>query len=762
MKATILKRTIGALLTISSIGGANATAADDQPPTIAQLSAPAGAPNVVLVLLDDVGFGAAGSFGGPVSTPALSTLANEGLSYNRFHTTAICSPTRASLLTGRDAHIAGVGTVMNVANSYPGYRGILKKETATIAEVLRQHGYNTAAFGKWHLAPDWESSPAGPFDRWPTGVGFEKFYGFLGGETDQFEPTLYNGTSPVMRPKGESYHLTEDMTTQTINWLRTQHALTPEKPFMVYFAPGATHAPHQAPAEWIERFQGKFDTGWDAMRKATFARQQQLGVIPANAQLTTRPEQLPAWDDLNTDEQRVAARLMEAYAGFLAHTDAQIGRLIQSLKDSQQFDNTLFVYIVGDNGGSAEGGLLGGINYMGELQGLPEPLSRKLQRINDIGGPNSYTNYPAGWAWAMNTPFQWVKQIASHLGGSRNPMVLSWPKGIKTSGEIRTQFSHVNDLAPTILEAAGIDAPASVNGIKQLPMDGTSLLYSFNDATAKERHTTQYFEVFGNRAIYHDGWMASAFHGRMPWTAGLGNHKKSFAEDQWELYDLRNDFSQARNLAHEQPKQLKKMQALFDQEAKRAGILPLRDASHIRTPMPGLNLDRNVFTYYPGAVAIPESEAPPMLNRSWSLQAKLQLTDSRAHGVIATIGGTGAGWSLYLDQTGTPVFEYRLFEITRQTLKAKTPVSTGEHDLTVDFTYDGKGYAKGGLLKLTMNGVTQAEVRLPATPPAFFSIDETFDLGIDTGSPAGAYPNKAELGYPLTPDVLQRVTIETQ
>jgi arylsulfatase len=454
--------------------------------------------------------------------------------------------------------------------------------------------------------------------------------------------------------------------------------------------------------------------------------------------------------------------MMEAYAGFLAHTDAQIGRLIQSLKDSQQFDNTLFVYIVGDNGGSGEGGLLGGVNYMGELQGLPEPVSRKLQRLDDIGGPDSYSNYPAGWAWAMNTPFQWIKQIASHLGATRNPMVLSWPKGIKASGELREQFSHVNDLVPTILEAAGIKAPASVNGVKQLPMDGTSLLYSFNDATAPERHTTQYFEVSGNRAIYHNGWMASAFHGRMPWTVGVGGYSKGFEEDRWELYDLRNDFSQARDLANEQPKRLKQMQARFTQETKRVGIFPLRDASDVRTPMPNLIQGRKIFTYYPGAVAIPESAAPPMFNISWGLQADLQLAASGAQGVIATIGGTGAGWSLYLDQSGTPVFEYRVFEVTRQTLKAKSPLSPGQHNLNIDFVYDGGGYGKGGLLSLTVDGKKEAEVRLAATPPAFFSIDETFDLGIDTGSPAGTYPANAELGYPLTNGTLNRVTVEVK
>jgi len=734
--------------------------AADAAPQIEVLRAPEGAPNVVVVLLDDVGFGAASTFGGPIDTPALDGLASDGLRYNRFHTTAICSPTRASLLTGRDAHVAGVGTVMNVANSYPGYRGVLNDETATVAEMLRQQGYNTAAFGKWHLVPDWEASPSGPFDHWPTGVGFEKFYGFLGGETDQFEPTLYEATTPVRRPAGERYHLTEDLAAQAVRWMHLQHAVTPEKPFFLYFAPGATHAPHQVPAQWIAPFRGKFDGGWDAMRETILNRQKTLGVIPADTRLTPRPELLPAWDSLGEDERRVAARMMEVYAGFLAHTDAQVGKLVQALKDSGQFDNTLFIYIVGDNGGSGEGGVLGGVNYMGTLQGLPEPVARKLQRIDDYGGPDSYLNYPAGWAWAMNTPFQWMKQFASHLGGTRNPMVVTWPKGIKDRGGLRTQFSHVNDIVPTILAAAHIEAPRSVNGARQLPMDGVSLVQSFTSANAPELHRTQYFEVFGNRAIYHDGWMAAAFHGRVPWTVGLGGRARDFSADRWELYDLTQDFSQARDLAATNPGKLKSMQMLFDQEAARVGILPLRDASEVRTPMPSLNQGRTQFSYFPGAIGIPEKAAPPMLNRSWRISALLTVGTETPQGVVATLGGTGAGWSLYLDAAGKPVFEYRLFEVARVVVEARRVLSPGEHTVQVGFDYDGGGYAKGGTLRLRVDGEEQGSARLPASPPAFFSIDETFDVGVDTGSPAGNYPASAAIGYPLPVGLLKRVDFE--
>lgn len=727
----------------------------------AQSSAPDGAPNVVVVLLDDVGFGATATFGGPARTPTLEALAQRGLRYNRFHTTAICSPTRASLLTGRDPHVAGVGAVLNSAIARPGYEGVLKKETATIAEVLRQHGYSTAAFGKWHLTPAWEASPAGPFDRWPTGAGFEKFYGFLGGETDQFEPSLIEGTRPVFRPDGDNYHLTEDLANQAIRWIRMQQSLTPAKPFFVYFAPGATHAPLQVPPEWIERYKGSFDEGWDAMRERIFAQQKRLGVIPADAKLTPRPKEMPAWDSLSADEKRVATRLMEVYAAYLEHTDVQIGRLVNALKEGGQFDNTLFIYVVGDNGSSAEGDLLGSINYMGAMQGVPESTARKLARLDEIGSRGTHPQYPAGWAWALDTPFQWVKQVASHLGGTRTPMVVTWPARIKDSGGLRSQFGHVNDIAPTILEAVGLRAPEFVSGVRQLPMDGVSLLYSFPDERAPERHTTQYFEVNGNRAIYHTGWLASAFHGKLPWNVARSTPDRPVDDDVWELYDLSRDFSQADDRSAEQSDKLKEMRTLFDKEAARVRILPLRDASAVRpgTGLPSLSTGRTEFTYYPGAAGIPESAAPRLFNRSWTLKAEIDVPQAGGGGVIATMGGHNAGWTLYLDKQARAVFEYRTFEAARIKLVDAQALAPGKNSLQVDFDYDGGGYGKGGAVTLAVNGRAVAGGRLQLTPPAVFSIDETFDLEVDSGSPAGDYPQGAALGYPLPDGVLKVVDI---
>ncbi|MCB1679074.1 MAG: arylsulfatase [Halioglobus sp.] len=744
------------------VGATGWAASADEPPVIPQVHAPANAPNVVVVLLDDVGFGAASTFGGPSRTPALNALAKDGLRYNRFHTTAICSPTRASLLTGRDSHVANVGAVLNSANSYPGYQGVLKKETATIAQMLREKGYNTAAFGKWHLAPAWETSPSGPFDRWPTGVGFEKFYGFLGGETDQFDPTLYEGTTPILRPAGDDYHLSEDLVDQAIRWMRVQHSVTPDKPFFMYLATGATHAPLQVPREWIERYTGQFNQGWDVMREDIIARQKKLGVIPADARLTPRPAELPAWDSMGKDEQRVASRLMETYAAFLAHTDAQVGRLVQALKDSGQYDNTLFIYIVGDNGSSAEGGLKGSINYMGALQGLQESTATQLQRLDDIGNASTYAQYPAGWAWALTAPFQWVKQIASHLGGTRNPLVVTWPDRIKDRGGLRSQFSHVNDIAPTILAAVGLEMPATVDGVKQLPMDGSSLLPSFLDGAAPEHHTTQYFEVHGHRAIYNDGWMASARHDRLPWTVGVRRGPTPFEDDVWELYNLAEDYSQAHDLARENPAKLEEMKTLFNREAKRVGILPLRSSLDSKTPMPSLAGQRKKFTYYPGAVGIPEG-ALNLPNRSWSLSAELHVPDkSSPQGVIATMGGTAAGWSLYLDAQSKPVFEYKVFESGHIKLAGQQALEPGRQVLQVNFDYDGGGYAKGGQFTLRQANEVLAADRVGASPPAYFSIDETFDVGEDTGSPAGQYPDGSVQGYPFTGAEIQRVDIQLQ
>lgn len=735
-----------------------ATAAPQAPTTedIAPIKAPQGAPNVVVVLLDDVGFGAAGTFGGPVATPTLDLLASQGLRYNRFHTTAICSPTRASLLSGRNPHAVGIGSVMNSADERPGYHGVHVSDATGIAEILRRNGYSTAMFGKWHQTPDWELSISGPFDRWPTGMGFEKFYGFHGGETDQFEPTLIEGTTAVMRPAGSGYHLTEDLVDESIKWIRNQHSVTPDKPFFLYFSAGATHAPLQAPKEWIDRYRGKFDQGWDAIRKDILAHQKKAGVVPANTQLTPRPEGLPAWDSLTADQRKIASRLMEVYAGFLGHTDTQLGRLVSALKESGQFDNTMFVYIVGDNGASAEGGMHGSINYMGSVQGLPENEAETLKRLDEIGGPTTYAHFPSGWAWAMNTPFQWTKSVASHLGGTRNPMVISWPKGITDRGGVRSQFGHVNDIMPTILEAAKIKAPESVDGVQQRPINGVSLAYSFNNRAAPERHTTQYFEVYGHRAVYKDGWMASAFHTRFPWQV-ISTTQKPFEEDRWELYDLRSDFSQAHDLAAKEPEKLKLLQAAFMQEAQANQVLPLK-GQVLDANLPSLTGDRTEFTYYPGA-RVPEKDAPKIFNRSWSLSAAVDVADASAGGVIATMGGAPGGWSLYLDAQRRPVFTYKAFEAGALEVVAPQPLGTGSQVITVDFDYAGGGRGKGAVARLVVNGKPAGEAKIAITPPAYFSINETFDVGIDSGSAAGNYPSDAPLGYPFKGGEIRKVDV---
>ncbi|MCA9511143.1 MAG: arylsulfatase [Myxococcales bacterium] len=734
-------------------------AATDAPP-IPRVHAPAGAPHIVIVLLDDVGFGATGTFGGPTATPSLDALAARGLRYNRFHTTAICSPTRASLLTGRDPHAANVGAVLNSANAHPGYQGILRKETATIARLLRDHGYATAAFGKWHLAPAWETSQAGPFDRWPTGVGFEKFYGFLGGETDQFAPTLYEGTTPVPRPARADYHLTEDLADRAIAWMRAERALAPDRPFFLYFATGATHAPLQVPKAWIERQAGRFAQGWDVMREEIFARQKALGVIPPDALLTPRPAELPAWSSLDEGERVVAERLMETYAAFLEHTDAQVGRLVAHLEESGELDDTLFLWVVGDNGGSAEGGLLGSINYMGALQGLGESTERKLERLDAIGSADSYPQYPAAWAWSLSTPFQWVKQVASHFGGTRNPLVVSWPKGIADRGGLRSQFAHVNDVVPTILDVLGIAPPASVDGVAQLPFDGHSLVPSFASADAPEHHPSQYFEVHGHRAYYHEGWIASARHARLPWSVGLPQGPLPMEDDRWELYDVAADFSQARDLASERPEKLAELRALFEARMRALGVWPVRSSLEVRTPMPTVAQGRTRLRFHAGMVGTPE-QGVPIANRSWKLRASLALdAPGEGRGVIATLGGTAGGFSLYLDEAGRPVFEYRVFELAHVTLAGDAPLPAGRSQLDVEFRYDGGGPAKGGELVLSVGDAVIGRARVPATPPSYFSIDETFDVGVDTGSPAGAYPPAAGVGFPLEGARLEHVDVE--
>lgn len=707
-------------------------------PQVELQRAPAGAPNVVVVLLDDVGFGAAATFGGPAPTPTLDALAQDGLRYNRFHTTGICTPTRASLLTGRNAHAANVGAVMNSATGYPGYQGILQRDTATVAEVLRQHGYHTALFGKWHLVPDWEASQSGPFERWPTGQGFDTFYGFLGGETDSFSPTLYEGTRQLIERPAPDLHLTTDLADRAIAWMGMQQAAEPDRPFFLYFATGANHAPLQAPAEYIARFQGKFDQGWDAAREEIFARQQKLGVVPANAELTARPDELPAWSSLNADEQKVAARLMEVYAAMLAHTDDQVGRLVQALKDMGQYDNTLFVYIVGDNGSSAEGGRIGSSNILGDLQGLSGGLQALLAQYDQLGSATSSAHFPAAWAWATDTPFRWTKQIASHLGAVRNPLVISWPQRIQDKGGLRSQFSHVNDITPTILEAVGVSMPEEVNGVRQKPLDGVSLLYTFADSQT-EPSRTQYFNVFGNRSIYHDGWLASAMHGPVPWKVALSG-QKPFTDDRWELYHLDADFSQANDLADQEGKRLIRLRQLFDEEARRNDVLPLHGPiMGGGRGLPSRIEGRSQVRYYPGTYGMAEAGVPNVRNLSYRIDALLEIPERGARGVVTAIGGHSAGWSLYIDEQGHPVYHYKLFDVETVVLRGKTPLPAGEVKLSYQFTRTGQGPHGGGEARLLVNGKEVASAVIGRTSPALFTIHETFDIGMDTGSAVGPY-----------------------
>lgn len=732
--------------------------AQSTPPAQSLRTLPAkGSPNVVVILLDDVGFGASSTFGGPIPTPVLDSLAKQGLRYNRFHTTSICSPTRASLLTGRNPHAVGMGAVMNSADGRPGYHGFQTRDAVGFAELLRRAGYNTAAFGKWHQTPDFETSANGPFDRWPTGQGFEHFYGFIGGETDQFEPTLYDGTHILRLPNRPGYHLSEDLADKAVQWLDTQHSIEPDRPAFLYFAPGAAHAPLQAPREWIDKFKGKFDAGWDAIQAETVARQKKLGIIPADTRAASRPDGLPAWSSLTPEQKHNAARLMEVYAGFLAHCDAQVGKLIDALKANGEFDNTLLVYVVGDNGSSGEGGIYGSINYVGGYQFMPETDAVRSANYERMGGPGTATHYPAGWGWALDAPFPWMKSVASHLGGTRNGMVITWPKAIgAAAGGLRSQFGHVNDIMPTVLEATGLSAPDTVDGIRQKPLDGSSLTYTFADPKAPEHHKVQYFEVFGNRAIYADGWMASTFHGRKPWNVAVPNNQK-FEDDRWELYNLTTDFAQAKDIAASNPAKLAELRALFDQEAARNNVLPLKNVI-IATDMPVLGRGRSSVTFHEGATTVPGSALPSTVARSWKAEADIDIGSAGA-GVIAAIGGGAAGWSIYLKPDGTPAATYRLFDIQTLEFAADKPLSSGAHKLALSFAYDGGGFGKGGNLSLTVDGKIAGQGHLQASPVAGFTLDDPFSVGIDTGSQVGPYPAEPMLGYPFRGGRIIGVTV---
>jgi len=699
------------------------------------VEAPKGAPNILVILTDDVGFGASSTFGGPIPTPTFDRLAKAGLRYNTFHTTALCSPTRAALLSGRNHHTASTGIIMELATGFPGYNSLMSKSCGTFAEILKQNGYNTSWYGKNHNVPDWQTSQAGPFDLWPTGLGFEYFYGFIGGDTSQWNPALFEGTKPIEPPHdAKDYFFDKDMANHCIDWIRMQHATAPGKPFLAYYAPGTAHAPHHAPKEWIAKFKGKFDQGWDKVREETFARQKALGVIPANAKLTERSAGIPAWDSLNADQKKVFAHMMEVYCAALAHCDYQMSRILDAIEAQGELDNTLVIYIQGDNGASGEGGMQGLLNEMTMFNAIPEDMKEVIRRMDELGGPTTFNHYPVGWAHAMDTPFQWTKQIASHFGGTRNGLVISWPARIKDKGGLRTQFCSVIDIMPTLLEAVGVPAPTSINGVAQKPIEGTSLVYTFDDAKAPSKHRTQYFEMFANRGIYHDGWVACTTPAIVPWSTS--SVYPDVNDYKWELYNVSQDFSEANNLADKEPAKLKELQELFWTEAEKYNVLPIDNSRVERFDVrnrPSLTMGREEFTYYPGLVRIPEGAAPDTKNKSWQIKAEVQIPKGGAEGMLLTHGGRFSGWGLYLLK-GKPVFCYNLAGVARYYVTGKEKLAPGAHTIVYDFKYDG-GLGKGGLGTIQVDGKTVATNRIERTLAFRLSLDETLDCGEDTGTP---------------------------
>jgi arylsulfatase len=710
---------------------------DSKPDFPEQMHAPKGAPNVLLILLDDVGYGASSAFGGPINTPTLERLAKNGLKYTNFHTTALCSPTRAALIMGRNHHSVHTGVIIEAATGYPGYDTMVDKDTATVGEVLRQNGWNTAWFGKQHNVPDWQSSEAGPFDLWPTGLGFEHFYGFVGGDTNQWRPNLYDGTKPIEPYIGNpDYNLDYDLADKAIGYLRHHDAVAPDKPFFVYYAPGATHAPHHPRKEWVEKYKGKFDQGWDKVREETLARQKQMGIFPDSADLTTRSAGIPAWDSLSADQKQLYARMIEIYAGYFEQTDYNIGRVVDAIQEMGQLDNTLVIYIVGDNGASAEGSLQGMSNEMTFFNGIPENLKDVLAREDDLGTWRSYNHYPVGWAHAMDAPFQWNKQVASHYGGTANGLVISWPARIKSMGQLRTQWHHVIDIVPTIYEAVGVQAPSSVNGVGQKPIEGVSMVYTFDHPDAPSTRTTQYFEMLGNRGVYHDGWIACTTPAGPPWDPGAPD-VDPITGYKWELYDVTKDPTEAHNLADSNTDKLKEMQLLFYAEAAKYNVLPIDNSKTARMGpgiRPSLIEGRTSFTYYDGDTRIPEGSSPETKNRSFTIKAEVEIPAKGAEGMIVTQGGLFGGWALYLDK-GKPTFYYNTVNLYHYTIASPQVVTSGKHTLVFDFKYDGGGMGKGATGSLSSDGKQVAQGRIERSVPIRYALDEGLDVGEDTGTP---------------------------
>ena len=714
--------------TITELDARNAKA----PPRF-EVKAPEGAPNVLIVLIDDMGFGQSSTFGGPINMPNLAQLAERGLRYNNFHTTALCSPTRMALLTGRNHHSTNTGAIMELATAFPGNTGVRPQDITPLAEILRLNGYNTAAYGKYHETAPWEVSTAGPFDRWPTRSGFEEFYGFIGGETDQWTPELWHGTVKIEPPEDPNYYFTTDLANQAAAWMRSQHAMAPDKPFFLYFATGATHAPHQVPKEWIERYRGRFDAGWDSLRAQTYRRQLELGVIPQGTRLAPKPTAIADWDTLPADARRLFARQMEVYAGFGEEADYEVGRLLQTIEEIGELDNTLIFYIVGDNGASAEGSMNGLFNEFSIFNGMEERVEDVLPHLDELGGPLASNHYAAGWAVAGNAPFTWTKQVASNFGGTRNGMVVVWPKRIPDGGGLRSQFGHVIDIAPTVLEAAGLPEPREVNGIPQHPIEGISLLYSLTDSAAPSRRTTQYFEMFGNRAIYHNGWFAGTIHSE-PWAF---QPRHTLAEDVWELYNVQEDFSLSRDLAAENPAKLKELQDVFLREAKKYNVLPIDDRKVERfnsavAGRPDIMGDRTTLTVGQGMTGMMENGFINVKNRSHSVTADVELP-ANGQGVIIAQGGRFGGWSLYM-KGGRVFYVHNLVGRFRYPVASPQRIPAGRATIRYEFTYDGGGPGKGGTGAIFVNDRKVAEGRIDRTTPNTFAM-EGADVGMDLGTP---------------------------
>ena len=718
-------------------GVINLTAPESKPFWPATIVPPKGAPNILLIMTDDQGYGVSGTFGGVVPTPAMDALAKSGLRYTQFHSTALCSPTRAALITGRNHHSVGFGIISELATGYPGYNSIIGPETATVGEILRDNGYATSWFGKNHNTPAYQYSDAGPFNQWPVGMGFEYFYGFMGGETDQWTPYLFQNTSQVFPWRDKpNYNLGEDLADNAIAHLQTLNAAAPDKPFFLYFVPGGTHSPHQPPQEWIDKFKGKFDMGWNAMREQIFANQKTLGVIPEGTQLTKWPSDiLPEWNTLTSDQKKLYAHEAEVFAAYAAYTDYQIGRVIQAVKDLGKLDNTLIIYISGDNGTSAEGTTEGTFNQMTAYNGiLTLPIQDQLKLLNAWGSAKTYPHMSVAWSWAFDCPFKWTKQVASHFGGTRQGMVISWPGHIKDPGAIRTQFHHMIDIVPTILEVTGIQAPQMVNGIAQNPIEGVSMAYTFNaaNANAPSTRTTQYFEMFGNRAVYHNGWVACTTPPAAPWLLGTTKLPEVLNGYKWELYNIEKDFSENTDLASTMPDKLHEMQQLFIEEATKYKVFPLDNSTLIRviTPRPSATAGRKEFTYSGELAGLPASDAPSILNKSYTITADISVPEGGADGMINTLGGRFGGYGLYILK-GVPVFTYNALDLARFRLAGKDKLSPGNHSVEFDFTYDGPGVAKSGTGILKVDGKEVSTMKFPKTIPFLMTIDETFDVGVD-------------------------------